>query len=334
VVAQVKAAVRGGTTSPEAHQLFLQGRYFQGQFSMENMNEAIGCLGRAVELDPEFALAWAALSRAHAIHLGWSDRMTRQEFEAELAQARHAADRALELEPDMPEALNARFEVQFGYDFDWKGGAATMQRALALAPSDPVLMGAASRVAGIFGDRVRAVELARQAVALDPVNGEVRVYLAFALVQVQRWAEARSEFARVAELSSTTPWAYAGAGLTYLYEGKYAEALASLESEPAEYTRQVVSAIALSGLKKTAEADAMLARTIQVNGDTCAYQIAEIYGFRGDKDQAFAWLDRAYRQRDTGFVLFTHDPFFDSLRSDPRWAAFRRKLGLAEDQLK
>ena len=98
----------------------------------------------------------------------------------------------------MPEALSARFEVQFNYDFDWKGAAATMRRALALAPSDPTLLGAASRVALIFGDRTRAIDLARQAVAVDPVNAEIRVYLGIALIQDRRWAEARAEFARIA----------------------------------------------------------------------------------------------------------------------------------------
>ncbi|MBI2813209.1 MAG: TIR domain-containing protein [Opitutae bacterium] len=326
VATRVKAAVRGGTTNPEAHQFFLQGRYIQARFSMDNMINAIGCFERATALDPEFALAWAALSRAHAMHVGWSDRMTRAEFDAELAQARRAADRALALEPDMPEALNARFEVQFNYDFDWRGGAELMQRALALAPSDPVLMSAASRVAGVYGHGDRAVELLRQAVALDPVNAELRVYLALALVQARRWAAARAEFARVAALSPTTPWAYAGSGLTYLYEGRYAEALATLEHEATEFARQVVSAVALWGLHREAESDAVLDQMIKVNGDVGAYQIAEIYGFRGDKDRAFAWLERAHRQRDAGFVVFTQDPFFDSLKDDPRWTEFRRKL--------
>lgn len=334
VASQVKAAIRGGTTNSEAHQLYLQGRYILAQFSMENMGKAIGCFERATALDPDFALAWAALSRAHAMHVGWSDRMTQAEFTAELAQARRAADRALALQPDMPEALNARFEVQFNYDFDFRGGAAVAQRALALAPADPVMLSASSRVAGLYGQGERAVELLRQAVALDPVNAEIRVYLALALVQVQRWADARSEFARVATLSPTTPWAYAGAGLTYLYEGKYDQALTPLEHESTEFARQLVSVIALWGLHKTAESDAVLAQMIKVNGDVGAYQIAEIYGFRGDKDQAFAWLERAHRQRDAGIVVFTNDPFFNSLKDDPRWAQFRRKLGLAADQLK
>jgi TolB-like protein/Flp pilus assembly protein TadD len=331
--AAVRAAVKGGTANPEAHQQFLQGRFHLSQFSIENMSKAIGCFERATALDPTFALAWAGLARTHALHVGWSDRLTRQEFDAELAQARATADRALALEPDLPEALGARFEIQFNYDFDWKGAAATVRRILALAPSDPIVLGAASRVAGIYGERERAVDLARQAVALDPVNSEIRVYLGIALLGARRLAEARTEYARVVELNPGTPWAYAGTGLAYLYEGRYAEAVAAAAPETAGFARMVVSAIGLWGQKKTAEADAVLAQMIKEDADVGAYQIAEVHAFRGDKDQAFVWLDRAHRQRDAGLATFTNDPFLDQLRTDPRWAAFQRTMSLAADQL-
>jgi Flp pilus assembly protein TadD len=333
IAAQVKAAVRGGTTNAGAHQQYLEGRYHLNQFSTDNLSKAIGCFERATAEDPNFALAWAALSRTHALHVGWTDNLTRQQFEAELELTRRTADRALELEPDLPEALNARFEIQFNYDFDWKSSAATAKRALALAPSDPVLLGAASRVAGIFGERLRAVDLARQAVALDPVNAEIRIYLAIALLQDRQWQEARTEFARITELNPSTPWAHAGTGLAYLYEGKYAEAVAAAKSESAAFARMLVSAAGLWGLGKVAEANTELGQLIKEESDVAAYQIAEVYSFRGEKDQAFAWLERAHRQRDAGLAVYPNDAFFDSLRSDPRWAAFQRSMGLADDQL-
>ena len=332
--AAVKAAVKGGTTNPEAHQQYLQGRYFLGRFSVENMARAISCFERATSLDPNFALAWAALARTHALHVGWADQLTRQQFEAELAVARQTAAHALELEPDLPEALNARFEIQFNYDFDWKGAAETLRRNRALAHSDPIVLGAASRVASIYGDRAGALDLARQAVALDPVNSEMRVYLGFALLQTGQWPEARAEFARVAELNPTTPWAYAGTGLAYLYEGKYAEAITASKSETTDFAGLLVNAIALWGLKDTAGADAALARIIKEDADVGAYQIAEIYGFRGDHDQALAWLDRAHRQRDAGLATFPNDPFLAGLHDDPRWVVFQRAMGLTDQQLK
>jgi len=334
VAQQVQQAVRGGTKNPEAYEQFLQGRYYVNRFSVADFEKARAFLERACQLDPNFPLAWASLSQVWTLQTGWSDKLTRAQFSAGLARARETADRALQLDPDLPEALTARFSIQFLYDFDWKGGAETIKRAQALAPSDPVILISEAEVAVIFRDYGRAVDIAREAVALDPVNAQVRVYLANALLQARRPAESRAEYERVAELNPSTPWAFAGRGLADLFEGKNAEALTAAERETSEFARLVVAAVALWNLDRKSESDAALATLIKDDGDVGAFQIAEVYSGRSDKDQAFAWLERARRQQDAGLAYFPNDPLLDPLRSDPRWAAFQRKMGLADDQLK
>ena len=322
------------TSNPEAYQQYLQGRYYLSRFSIAELEKARTFLERACELDPKFPLAWAALARVRALETGWSDKLTRAQFGADLARAREAADRALQLDPDLPEALTAQFAIQFLYDFDWKRGAKTIKRALALAPSDPAVLISAAQSAVIFGDYAGGVELARKAVALDPVNAEARVYLANALLQARRLAESRVEYERVAELNPSTPWAFAGQGMACLVEGKNAEALAAAERETSEFARLVVSAVALWNLDRKPESDATLATLINDDSDVGAFQIAEVYSNRGDKDQAFSWLERARRQQDGGLAYYPNDPLLDPLHSDPRWAAFQRSMGLAKDQLK
>src|SRR5438876_4746585 len=253
---RVQAAVRGGTTNPEAYQQFLQGRYYVNRFSVADFDKARVFLERACQLDPRFPLAWAALSQVWTLQTGWSDKLTRIQFAAGLAHARETAERALQLDPDLPEALTARFSIQFLYDYDWQGGAETIKRAQALAPSDPVILISAAEVAVIFRDYGRAVDLAREAVALDPVNAQVRVYLANALLQARRPAESRAEYERVAELNPSTPWAFGGQGLAHLFEGKNAEALAAAEHGTSEFARLVVSAVALWNLHRKEESDA------------------------------------------------------------------------------
>jgi TolB-like protein len=334
VAQRVQAAVRDGTTNPEAYEQFLQGRYYLNRFTIADFDKARAFLERACQLDPKFPLAWAVLSQAWAWHTGWSDKLTRAQFSAGLASAREAADRALQLDPDLPEGLSARFEIQFNYDFDWKGGAETIKRAQVLAPSDPVILKSAAEVAVIFGDYAGAVDLARQAVALDPVNAQVRVYLAIALLQARRPTESRAEYERVAEQNPSTPWAFGGQGMAYLSEGKNAEALAAVEGKTREFDRLVISAVALWNLGRKEESDAALATLIKDDADGGAFQIAEVYSGRGDKDQAFAWLDRARRQQDSGLAYNPNDPLLDPLRSDPRWTTFQRSMGWAEDQLK
>jgi serine/threonine-protein kinase len=322
------------TNNPEAYEQFLQGRYYLNRFSVADFDKARVFLERACQLDPKFPLAWAALSQVWAGQTGWSDKLTRIQFAAGLAQARETAERALQLDPDLPEALTARFQIQFLYDYDWKGAAETIRRAQALAPSDPVILISAAQVAVIFRDYAGAVDLARQAVALDPVNAQVRVYLANALMQARRPADSRAEYERVAELNPATPWAFAGRGVAYLFEGKNAEALTAAEHETSEFARLVVSAVALWNLNRKEESDVALATLIKDDADVGAFQIAEVYSGRGDKDQAFAWLDRARRQQDGGLAYFPNDPLLDPLRSDPRWASFQRSMGWADDQLK
>jgi TolB-like protein/tetratricopeptide (TPR) repeat protein len=334
VAERVRATVRGGTTNPEAYEQFLQGRYYVNRFSIADFEKARTFLERACQLDPKFPLAWATLSQVWTLQTSWSDRLTRAQFAAGLAHARETAERALQLDPDFPEALTARFQIQFLYDYNWKGAAETIRRAQALAPSDPVILTSAAQVAVIFHDYAGAVDLARQAVALDPVNAQVRVYLANALMQARQPAESRAEYERVAELNPSTPWAFAGQGVAYLFEGKNAEALTATEHETSEFARLVVSSVALWNLHRKEESDAALATLIKDDGDVAAFQIAEVYSGRGDKDEAFAWLERARRQQDGGLSYFPHDPLLDPLRSDPRWVTFQRSMGWADDQLR
>ena len=322
------------TSNPEAYQQYLQGRYYFNRFSVVDFAKARVFLERACQLDPKFALAWATLSQVWAGQTGWSDKLTRTEFADGLARARSTAERALQLDPDLPEALTARFQIQFLYDYDWKAAGETIKRAQAVAPSDPGILVSAAQIAVIFRDYDRAVKLARQAVAVDPVNAQVRAYLATALLQARRPAESRAEFERVAELNPSTPWAFGGQGWAYLVEGKFTEALAATERETSEFARLVVVAVALWNLDRKAESDAALATLIKDDADVGAFQIAEVYSARGDKDQTFAWLERARRQQDGGIAYFPNDPLLDPIRSDPRWAAFQRSMGLAEDQLK
>src|SRR3982750_2441965 len=97
----------------------------------------------------------------------------------------------------------------------------------------------------------------------------------------------------------------------------------SPERKPGKLPRLVVSAVALWNLGRKDESEAALARMIEDDADIGAFQIAEVYSGRGDKDQAFAWLERARRQQDAGLAYYPNDPLLDPLHSDPRWPAFQ-----------
>ena len=132
----------------------------------------------------------------------------------------------------------------------------------------------------------------------------------------------------------TAPWSHAGLGISFLLEGKFEEAATEAQKDAAEWARLLVVAMARWSQKRIPEADAALTRLTEGFADMAAYQIAEVYAYRGDKDRAFEWLERARRQRDSGLIGLRIDPFLANLREDPRWDAFLRTMGLADDQLK
>jgi TolB-like protein/tetratricopeptide (TPR) repeat protein len=333
IQAQVQAAEKGGTKNVEAHQQYLQGRFYSDRHSEKSAGEALAAYQRAVELDPAFALAWAGLAQIHVWYCEFSTEGARTGFDTHLAGARKATERALSIEPNLPEALLARVEVQL-FDSDWNGAAETLRTALTLAPANPALLIAAGNLAITKGDAERAIALYRQAVALDPVNPQARGFLAFNLAAMGQFAEAQAEYPRVVELNPAAPWAHAGLGLAFLVEGKFEEAATAAQDEAAEWAKLLVVSIARWGQKRIPEADVALARLTEGFADTAAYQIAEVYAYRADKDHAFDWLERARRQRDGGLASLRKDPLLANLRGDPRWNAFLRTMGLADDQLK
>ena len=335
IQAQVKAAEKGGTKNVEAHQHYLQGRFYANRGSEKGAGEALAEYQRAVELDPSFALAWAGLAQTHVWYCGVSpSAIGRTGFDDHLARAREAAARALAIEPNLPEALLARAKIQLNFDFDWNGAAETVRSALALAPADPAAVTAAGTLALARGDSTRAIELYRRAVALDPVNPGARSWLAFNLAVTGRFAEARAEYPRVVELLPAAPWSHAGLGLSFLLEGKFEEAAVEAQDDAAEWAGLLVVAMARWSQKRIPQADAALARLTDGFADVAAYNVAEVYAYRGDKDRAFEWLERARRQRDGGLGFMLCDPFLVNLRKDPRWNGFVRTMGLADDQLK
>lgn len=334
IQAQVRAAEKGGTKNVEAHEAYLQGRFFLNRHSEKETDQARAAYERAVQLDPQFALAWAGLAQTHVWFCNYATEGGQKGFNAHLAAAREAVERALALEPDLPDALYPKAMIETNFDSNWKGAAETLRKALALAPQDPALLMEAGNLAQARGEISQAFDLFRRGVALDPVNAQARAWMAGILSILGKQEEARTEYAREIELNPSAPNSHAGAGLTYLLEGKFEEAAVAAQKDAADWARLLVVSCARWGQKRVAESDAALAELIAVASETGAYQIAEAYGYRKDKDKSFEWLERARRQRDAGLPGLRSDTLLATLHDDPRWDVFLRTIGLADDQLK
>ena len=185
-----------------------------------------------------------------------------------LAQARESAVRALALEPNLPDALRARADIQLNFDFDWKGAGETLRTALALAPADPAIVTDAGNLALAKGETAQGIALFRQAVALDPVNPLARSIFAFNLALTRQFAEAQSGISpsdRVKSDGALEPcrsWSF-----TSFFQGKFEEAAVEAKKDAAEWARLLVVAMARWSQKRMPEADAALARLIETTAD-------------------------------------------------------------------
>ena len=324
---------RDQSVNPEAHQLYLQGRYFANQPSTDNLAKAVDFLQRAVDLDPTFAPAWGALARNVALQAEYLET-TPESLRERFARARRAADRAIALAPKLSDGYFARFEIQTSYDYDWRGGRESLALALALAPADALLVGNSSQLATMFGEIPRSVELGRRAAELDPVNAEIRYWLGRTYVCAGLLTEGEAELRRAAELSPSLLSVHRQLSTVLVLQDRAAEAVTEARLEKDEWSCQASLVVACWAAKDVPASDAALARLIEVASESAAYQVAEGYAFRGESDKAFAWLDRAYRNRDSGFGQLRADPLLQSLRADPRWTSLLKQAGLADEQLR
>ncbi len=310
--------------NPGAFDAYLQGRYFFTRNGSEDADKAAMYYERATQLDPSYALAWVGLSRARY----------RQSYRARIPAeegrrlAREAVERALALNPNLAEAHGQMGLLKLIVDLDWVGADASFQRAVALAPGNPDIALQASYLPAAFGRFEEALELGRRAVELDPLNASSRENLGQLRFFMGRYDEAAADFKKALELNPDARISHFFGSLTYVMKGRAQDALAEIEGERNDQFRLQIYAIAYHALGREKESDAAFSELIAKYHTVSAYPIAEVYAFRNQPDQAFEWLERAYAQRDGALPLTNEDPLLKSLHSDPRYAAFLKKIRL------
>jgi tetratricopeptide (TPR) repeat protein len=156
------------------------------------------------------------------------------------------------------------------------------------------------------------------------------MYLAQDLRDLGRYDEALVVLGKTLDLNPSQGMAYEIRGEVYLAQGRLQEALAEMDKEPEDIFRDLGRALAYHALGQSQESDSALARLISQHQDDSAYQIAQVYGYRGEGDQAFAWLNRAYKQSDPGLMWLKTDLKLKSLHKDPRYAQLLKSLNLPE----
>ena len=179
-----------------------------------------------------------------------------------------------------------------------------------------------------MGNLDQAIKLYEQAVALDPLRANSHLSLGYLLYVAGRYDEAQAALQKALDLNPQAAYVHVILGKILIAEGKPQQALAEIEKEPSEWGKLTGQALVYHALGREQDSNAALAELIAKHGTDSAYQIAQVYAFRGESDKSFEWLERAYKQRDAGLPEIKTDPLFKNLRHDPRYTELLKKMHL------
>jgi tetratricopeptide (TPR) repeat protein len=201
------------------------------------------------------------------------------------------------------------------------------QRADCRVASSEVL-GARSYLSRALGNLDQAVKLNDQAVDLDPLRANAHLGLGYLLYMAGRYDEAQAALQKALDLNRQAAFVHADLGEILLAEGKPQEALAEIEKEANDWQKLTDQAIAYHSLGRVQDSNVALAELVAKHRTDSAYQIAEVYAYRGESGKSFEWLERAYQQRDAGLPDIKVDPLLRALRHDPRYTELLKKMHL------
>jgi TolB-like protein/tetratricopeptide (TPR) repeat protein len=319
---------RGREPAIPAYNLVLEGGYFLERGQGGDDERAVERFRRATASDPGYALAWAKLAGAYLTQAAAGELTP----VAARERAMDAVQRALALDPELAKAHTIRGQILRLVDWDYPAAAREFERAIALDPEgrdglaakDGLLWLAASRTG-----RLDDVIAAEQRMSLrDPLNASDLEVLGTNLFWAGRLDESARVLQRVIEINPAYANAQAGYGTALLFLGRDAEALAAMERETDEASRLAGLALVHWKSGRRVQADAALESFERRFAGEAPYAIAEIRGYRGEADPCFAWLERAYAQRDPGLQSLRSDPFLRGLRDDPRTRELLARLKL------
>jgi serine/threonine-protein kinase len=235
--------------------------------------------------------------------------------------------KAVALRPDLPEALVARSEGR-ALRYDWAGARADAEHALASAPGSALTQLSAGKLLASLGELPAAVAALRNATEIDPLSDEAWWRLGFVYLGTGELARGQEAATRGVEIAPESHAAVRTLGFALLLQGQPSAALAVFARAPEEFVRVHGAALAEqdpAGAKQAMEV------FVSKYGFNFGYQIAETYAWRGERDRAFDWLERARAAHDGGIAYLKFDPLLRNLRSDARWSALLKKMNLPVD---
>lgn len=312
---------------PEAQELYLQGRYFLNRGSSDD--DAIGYFEKAIQKDPSFALAYAGLAGSYN-DLGQAGALNY--FEA-YSKAKTAAKKAIEIDPDLADGHAALAYSLLDLDWDWTEAGNEFRRALELNPNSGTVHSAYALYLARLGRSAEAISEAERGLQLDPISLNAHHAVAYCYYGARQYDKALEQIRKASELNLVTPnsWIHWTLGIIYSGKANYEKAIEEFRilGDLPHVLGHMGNAYASAGQSTEAtQTISKLKDYVQKHG-VGTYEIALVYAGLGEKDEAFAWLEKSYKAHDKGLTYLKMDPCVDSLRSDPRFQNLLHRVGLS-----
>jgi len=313
-----------------AYDLYLQGRYFWNKRTTQGLQQAVECFEQAIAKDPDYARAYAGLADSLALMSSYDVASP----SVLIPKARAAALKALELDDKLAEAHASLALIAQNYDWDWQSAEKEYRRAIELDPNYATgHHWYAEHLAfrGRFDEAFAEIERARQ---LDPLSLIIQVDNGAILFFSRQYDRAIEQFQAVLKVEPTFPRARM-MDYAYAQQGRYAEALADIEiwrRVDNTYWILIEEGYVYGRAGQPAEARRALEKLKLMNrgGKIDPFGLVPVYVGLGDKDQAFAWIEKSIANHSPGPIALKVDPIYEPLRSDPRFQSVLQRLGLAQ----
>jgi len=319
------------SVNPDAHDAYLRGRYYRRKGALENLEKARQYFEQALDRDPLYAPAYAALADYYSVLPFYTNAKPDDVF----PKAKPAGARALELDDSLAEAHASLAYIHTYYEWDWAAAEEEFHRSLQLNPNDAGVLHRYSRFLSSVGRIDEALREIRRAQEVDPLSQVAKANVGVIYYFARQYDSAIKPLNDVLKEDPTFDTAYWGLGLIYEQKGMPAEALAQMEKAAAlspdpNTMASLAHTYGVSGQKEKARKILGELEGQAKKESISGYQFALIYVGLGEKEKALAALERAFQERSTLLAYTKMDPRFDPIRSDMRFIDIQRRIGLPQ----
>jgi len=315
--------VHADTRNTEAYEAYLRGRFLflRDPDDVQNQNDAEKLFQHALDLDPDFSLAWYGQFGV----LNWRQRAGTVDYKLGAMQMRELADKLIAMDPDLPEAYLAEGSTDI-IEMKWPETEAAFRQALDLSPGFIGALNGMSSLMGLLNRKDEALDYALKAQARDPLNPAALLNVAAAYASLGRCDELEDTANRALSLTPGASRYHSLLGRCLLIQGgDLQKAISLFEEEPLNFLRLTDLAMAHDKLGDRARARQYLDELQEREGENASYQYAQIYAQWGEPERALDALERAWEIGDPGFLLVNMDPMLDPIRGQPGFIALLEK---------